>query len=68
MSDQRDSVATDGHSKTPAGFELSRSESDFLFSCYSDPVFTELPKATTQAEIEALLPLNIVRETRSVAA
>ena len=35
---------------------------------YLRHVFTELPKATTQAEIEALLPWNIVLATHSVAA
>ena len=53
-----------------------RSETAFLFSCYSNPEpyvylrhdFTELPKATTQTEIEALLPWNVVMATHSVAA
>jgi len=35
---------------------------------YLRHVFTDLPKATTQAEIEALLPWNIVLATHSVAA
>ena len=35
---------------------------------YLRHVFTELPKATTQAEIEALLPWNMVLATQSVAA
>jgi transposase len=35
---------------------------------YLRHVFTELPKATTLAEIEALLPWNMVLATQSVAA
>jgi transposase len=35
---------------------------------YLRHVFTEMPKATTQVEIEALLPWNIVLATQSVAA
>ena len=35
---------------------------------YLNRAFTELPKATTQVEIEALLPWNVVLATQSVAA
>jgi hypothetical protein len=35
---------------------------------YLRHVFTELPKAKTQVDIEALLPWNVVLATQSVAA
>jgi transposase len=35
---------------------------------YLRHLFAELPEATTQVEIEALLPWNIVLATQSVAA
>jgi hypothetical protein len=45
-----------------------RSYRELCTDAYLRHVFTELPKATTQAEIEALLPWNVVLATQSVAA